>query len=302
MPPYPVENGDSRGRSQVGMAVAFLAVALLLRAMIPDAQQEVAGALRSTVLRPFLLVQEATARARARALDVEALRAELDSLVTVTLGQRTLAEENRRLRGLLELMDRGGPAFRAATVLRPGTAGAQSLFMVDLGTRDGVGPGSPVVTWEGLAGVILDAGRNSSVGIDWTHPDFRAHAMTVDGEVYGIVEPWRGRFREEDRLLLNGTAFTERVEPGTLIVTSGLGGMYPRGIPIGRVHSEAEAEAGWRRSYWLLPAVAPGSVTHAQVMIRSREDDWGEVGEWWAVPRGDTLPGLPAEPPGGGAG
>ena len=36
--------------------------------------------------------------------------------------------------------------------------------------------------------------------IDWTNPDFRASAMTADGRAYGIVEPRRGRFREEPGL------------------------------------------------------------------------------------------------------
>lgn len=267
MPPYTTETGEGRGRAQGWIALGFLAAALLLRGISPGAQQEVAALLRGSLLRPFLAIQESLARTRVRALEVEALQAELDSLVAVLTGQRTLAEENRRLKGLLELQERGGTVFRAVSVLRPGTAGSESMFLVDAGTSEGVGAGAPVVTRDGLVGVIREAGRGSSVGMDWTHPDFRAGAMTVDGAVYGIVEPRRGRFREEDRLLLNGTAFTERVEPGTLIVTSGLGGVYPRGIAVGTVLEEAEAEAGWRRSYWLVPSVTPASVTHAQVMV-----------------------------------
>jgi len=50
-------------------------------------------------------------------------------------------------------------------------------------------------------------------------------------------------------------------------VTSGLGGVLPRGIPLGRVESLAEADAGWRKSYWLEPFVEPGSVTHVLVAL-----------------------------------
>lgn len=268
--PY-APQGVNGGRGQGWAALAFLVAALLLRSIPAGAQQEVASVLRATVLRPFLALQESLARTRVRTLEVESLQAELDSLVTVLTGQRTLEDENRRLRGLLELRERAQPLFQAVSVLRPGTAGSESMFLVDAGSLDGVASGAPVVTRDGLVGVIREAGRTSSVGMDWTYPDFRAGAMTVDGEVYGIVESRRGRFREEDRLLLNGTAFTDRVEPGTLIVTSGMGGVYPRGIAIGTVLEEAEAEAGWRRSYWLIPAVTPASVTHAQVLIHTGE-------------------------------
>jgi rod shape-determining protein MreC len=284
MPPYPSENDEGRGRARMWVALAFLATAMLLRGVPPGAQQEVAALIRGSLLRPFLAIQESLAQTRLRTLEVEDLQAELDSLVAALTGQRTLAEENRRLKGLLELQERAAPVFRAVSVLRPGTAGSESMFLVDAGTLEGVTAGAPVVTRRGLVGVIREAGRGSSVGMDWTYPDFRAGAMTVDGEVYGIVEPRRGRFREEDRLLLNGTAFTDRVEPGTLIVTSGLGGVYPRGIAIGTVLEEAEAEAGWRRSYWLVPAVTPASVTHAQVMIQRDE----AVDSLWTAVQGES--------------
>jgi rod shape-determining protein MreC len=44
----------------------------------------------------------------------------------------------------------------------------------------------------GLVGRVRNVDDNVAFGIDWMHSDFRASAMTVDGEVYGIVEPRRG--------------------------------------------------------------------------------------------------------------
>ena len=104
--------------------------------------------------------------------------------------------------------------------------------------------------------------------MDWTHPDFRVSAMTLDGLVYGFVESVPGFLREDDRLLFNGAPYSSDIPAGTEIVASGRGGFYPRGIRVGVVDTVAEADAGWRKSYWIQPAVIPASVTHALVRIR----------------------------------
>ena len=150
---------------------------------------------------------------------------------------------------------------------RSGSPGSASLFQLDVGTRKGVTRDSPVITDGGLLGVVRTAGATSATGWDWTHPQFRASAMTEDGSIYGLVQASPGRFREADRLLLDGVPFQEELQPGVTLVTSGLGGVYPRGIPIGVVIEESEAQEGWRRSYWLRPFVSPGEATHVQVLV-----------------------------------
>jgi rod shape-determining protein MreC len=119
------------------------------------------------------------------------------------------------------------------------------------------------------------------MAMDLTHPQFRAAAMTVDGTSYGIVRATSGGFREADRLLLDGIPFHQELEPGTVLVTSGSGGVYPRGIRIGVVIEESEAQQGWKRSYWLRPFVFPGEATHVQVLVSGKgglgdADSWSE--------------------------
>jgi len=114
------------------------------------------------------------------------------------------------------------------------------------------------------------------VGMDWTHPDFRASAMLGDGSAYGVVETRRGDFREADRLVLNGTAYYESVPAGMPVLTSGLG-VLPRGIPIGAVDQVAEAEGRWRKSYFLRPMVHPSAVTHVLVAVEGGVRDLASV-------------------------
>ena len=117
--------------------------------------------------------------------------------------------------------------------------------------------GAPVIDRHGLVGVIREVRPDLSVAMDWTHPDFRASAMLADGTAFGMVETRRGDFREMDRMILNGTAYYESVPEGVAVLTSGLGGVFPRGIPIGTVDGVADVEGRWRKSYWLRPWCSP---------------------------------------------
>jgi rod shape-determining protein MreC len=249
------------------LAAVFLILALATSYLPQGAQRGIAWSLRATLLEPFIATQEHLVAAKLRSRKVEALQARLDSLTAVLATESALVDENHTLRALLGLSARIGPSFRPASVLRPGTPGSESMFLVDLGSAEGVAVGAPVVDPYGLVGVIREVRPHTSVGMDWTHPDFRASAMLADGTGSGLVEDRRGAFREEDRMVLNGMAYHESVPDGTLVLTSGLGGVFPRGIPIGRIDGVAETQGGWRKSYWLRPMVEPASVTHVLVAV-----------------------------------
>jgi rod shape-determining protein MreC len=283
----PFDSPDLTGasaRRQTWGALTVVVAALVIGFLPEPAQQTMASAIRGTALKPFLTLQEMLVRSRLRSGDVTRLQARLDSLSLALIERTTIEEENDRLRSLLGLGARLGTAYRAAAVIRPGTPGSESMFMIDLGAADGVEPRAPVLTREGLAGVVREVREHTSVGMDWTNPDFSASAMTADGLTYGFVESHRGEFREGDRLVLSGTPFSTEVASGTLVVTSGLGGVFPRGVPVGRVESLAEAEGGWRKSYWLEPFVDVASVAHALVAVASTDAPQNELSDEPGVP------------------
>ncbi len=269
------------GRRQLWVAGAVLALALTTSYLPASVQQGLAGALRATVLRPFIATQRRIVAARLGAANVAVLRVRLDSLVAVLATQQALVDDDRTLRSLLGLARRIGPTFRPADVLRPGTPGSASMFLLDVGSDEGVRPDAPVVDRQGLVGVVREVRGHSSVGMDWTHPDFRVSAMIPDGSAYGIVRSRRSAFREENRLILDGVAYHETIPAGTPVLTSGLGGIYPRGIPIGRVDSVAETQGHWRKSYWVTPMVEPASVTH--VLVEVARPTLGEVSRAWPL-------------------
>jgi rod shape-determining protein MreC len=284
---YDARKGRRRDYAVTG-GVLLLAVILIF---IPVTfQSPIRSAVQSTVLRPFIAAQEGLAARRSEGVDVSELRAQRDSLSALVAAESSLSEENRRLRGLMGLHGRVSSDFLPAEVVRLGTAGAESTFLLDHGRAEGVQVGSPVISAGGLLGVVWEVSDQTAQAIDWTHPDFRASAMTADGEVYGIVEARRGRFREEDMLALTGAPFHSDLPNGTRVVTSGRGGLYPRGIPLGVVVGIEEADTGWRKSYLLRPALRPEGVSHVLVGVKNTRTDMSELWQVAAPPDTATLP------------
>jgi rod shape-determining protein MreC len=114
--------------------------------------------------------------------------------------------------------------------------------------------------------VLLTVGTRSAVALTWAHPDFRASAVTEDGSVLGIVAPSANTVASETFLEFRGVAYRDTVATGTLVMTSGLGGVYPKGIPVGRVSGVRAEELGWERIYRLTPIANPGHVAHVLVV------------------------------------
>lgn len=279
----------------------FLSIALVL-VFLPDPTRDaLAHVARATVLRPVFALQRGAADREGRFEDLGMLRAERDSLATFLVGQANLSAENRKLRALLGLRDRIPYTFVPAEAVRLQGSTYAGAFLLTAGSRDGAKPNSPIITADGLVGLVRNVEGSHALGIDWTHTDFRASAMTPDGEVFGIVEP-RGRREGGEMLALTGTAFHAKLEPGTLIVTSGRGGVYPRGIPIGTVVGPEEEEGGWRRSYLLRPAVTPTEMTHVLILGEPAEGNASpDLALAWGIRTSapaDTAPQTPQLPGG----
>ncbi|MEO5510607.1 MAG: rod shape-determining protein MreC [Longimicrobiales bacterium] len=275
-------DGSKRARRKdVIMSIGVLGLALLLLALKPAYQRPIRDAFRTTVLRPFIGAQTRLAIRRARTEDLSVVRAERDSLAALVAADATLSEENRQLRGILAMRDRTGDSFVPAEIVRLGMGGAESTFILNVGSADGVHKGSPVLTPAGLLGVVLEVNEHVATAIDWSHPDFRTSAMTADGGTYGIVEGTRGRFREEDALALRGAPFQTNISPGRRVVTSGRGDLIPRGIFVGTITGIDEADAGYRKSYIVRPAVRPEEARH--VLVGKGDTSKTDFSDMWNV-------------------
>ncbi len=249
--------------------VICLLLAFTARVAPPTAQSAASDAIVHTVLAPFLYLQEQVEvirASRSRYLATVGLR---DSVLARAMAVEGLELESEQLRRQLELSRRLNVRHVSAEVLQQALPTAGFMARLSAGRDDGVRPGSPVITPQGLFGVVQSVSSGQSVALLWTHGDFRVSAMTLDGSVFGIVAPRGGGGPNTMLLELRGVPYQQEVPVETMIYTSGLGGtsgVYPRGIPIGTIVGVGEEQEGWSRTYVARAAVAPASVSHVVVL------------------------------------
>jgi rod shape-determining protein MreC len=231
--------------------------------------QGVSDALRDTVLAPLVWLQARAEEGRTSRARLKAITVQRDSSAFLAQGIPSLVAENERLRQLLTLSKRVSTPYVAAEVLHQPQATDGRTLLLDVGRSDLVSEFDPVVAPEGLIGMVLTAGDRSSVVMTWAHPEFRVSAYTVGGNASGVVAPSLSSAAGEGALEFRGVPYRDSVPAGTLVLSSGLGGVYPKGIPVGTVTGVVREQAGWERVYRLLPAANPGSVAHLLVLVSS---------------------------------
>ncbi len=245
-------------RRDLVVAAVLAGCAFVLAGLGPNPTLAVTRALRSTVLRPFIASHDIF-QARAGLISrVEALDRERDSLAVRAQASDGLELENRRLRAMLDLPPRGLGTYFIAELL-PGRpyGGESSRFIINTRSIEGFDTPLAIATPAGLLGVVRTTSRASGMGDYWTHPDFRAAVVTADGATTGIVRPFVTADGER-LMLMEGVPFQTVVPVGTALVTSGVGGVYPRGLSVGRVLAEHEQQLGWTHSFLVDPSVRPG--------------------------------------------
>lgn len=143
--------------------------------------------------------------------------------------------ELQRLRRLMELPSNDAWKAVGARVLagRLGPNGILDSIVINRGYTTGSRPDTPVVTQLGLVGRVLRASPHSATVLLLTDPGSRIAVISQRGRVSGILSGQGSHQDLEVRFAQLGTP----VNPGEILVTSGLDGKYPKGIPVARVIS-----------------------------------------------------------------
>ena len=169
------------------------------------------------------------------ALELENSRLGVERLLTQARLQRyaALEAENARLRAMLEARERVREQVRVAEILSVSANPFRHVIVIDRGTTDGVYDGQAIVDAEGVLGQVIEAGVASAQCLLISDP---GHDLPVEVNRSGLrtIARGTGDFSTLDLPFLPNNA---DIEPGDLLVTSGLGGAFPAGYPVAVVES-----------------------------------------------------------------
>jgi rod shape-determining protein MreC len=241
MPSYA---GPSAARDDIAGTLRLLIVlALAIGLMVADSRMGWLRAVRAqgeAMLQPLWRVAGLPAKfgqsVREEAVTRTQLAEENRSLRNALLINRarlarlqTAAIENARLRGLLGAAEQGGLDVQLAPILDIALDPVRQRVVLDIGADRGVVKGQAVIDAGGLVGQVIEVHAATSVVLLLTDPD---HAVPVAIARNGVRLVAYGR---GDRLELANVPMSGDVKVGDLVVTSGLGGRFPPGFPVGTI-------------------------------------------------------------------
>ena len=169
-------------------------------------------------------------RAIADLKEFASLREENARLLAWQTAARRLENENDRLRELSQFREGPEASFITARIVGDSVSAYVRGALLNVGRKVGVTPGQAVVTGEGLAGRVAEVGDNSARVLFVTDVNSRLPVMVERTRERAILA---GDNSALMRLTLVQTV--QGVQRGDRIVTSGHGGSFPVGIPVGEV-------------------------------------------------------------------
>ncbi len=216
------------------------------------------GAVEDT-LAPFTMFLRSSAGAvfrggRLDGADADFLAVELELARYEISRLKALEEENRKLREMLRLVEDSSLDLIPAKVVGRDISGWWRKVQLDKGSSSGIERDMPVMSSRGLVGRVVSVSSWRSDVLLMVDPSCRVSARISGSGAFGIV---RGYGVSSGADALCRMEFIERgarVAPGDEVVTSGLGGVFPSGMKIGRVKSIQVDASGLYRNADILPA------------------------------------------------
>jgi rod shape-determining protein MreC len=183
------------------------------------------------------------------------LRDQLALLMQETLRVQELEDENRRLRDIAGYRQADAPRRRAARVIDRTPSQWWKTVYVDAGTNQGVRENGAVVTPSGLVGKVISVGLSTATVLLITDPNCKVSAIIQENpRDPGVVE---GVFTGVGGTPVCRMDFINRdavIRAGSTVITSGMGGVFPKGIRIGTVAKPATSRAGLYKQLEIKPA------------------------------------------------
>ena len=182
----------------------------------------------------------------------EVLRDQNLRLSLALLELREAELENTRLHALLHFRSHQETAesYSVARVIARDPARVSNTVLIDVGRAEGIQARMSVVTADGLVGRVLVAHDHSAIVQLLVDRNCRVSAVVQrESRTSGIVS------FEDDRFYLKNVPLRADIEVGDLVVSSGLGDLFPKGLYVGRVVEIGDEVQGLFREVILAPSV-----------------------------------------------
>ena len=197
------------------------------------------------------------------------LRDENQQLRVAALQVSETATENQRLRRLLGMQERLPLETVGAEIIAREWGGWVRSLTVNRGRHDNIARLTAVIAPEGLIGRVIDVRSGVSIIQVLTDPASTVGAHVVRTRTAGIVEgDPRGTMRLKYMAREGGG-----IQVGDLVVTSGAGGVFPRGIPVGRVRAIDDRGSALFHYAMLTPVVDFARVDEVLLLTGSTRQD-----------------------------
>ncbi len=213
--------------------------------------------------------------------DLEAENLELKAKVAELEGQlqelEETKQENDRLRLLLNYdTETENIEYATAKVIGRDPDHWYDTFLINLGIADGIRVDMPVVNGDGLIGRVIETGATWSKVMPIVDSSSGVSGIVERTRDNGILNGTLSAGDEDYQLMLGNLPLDADLIPGDTVITSGLAGVFPKGIPIGEVTEVSQSNDGMRNQAVITPYVDFAHIEEVLV-ITSTSLDVGDL-------------------------
>jgi rod shape-determining protein MreC len=194
------------------------------------------------------------------------LRTALDSVTAENATLQQLKRENENLRSMLKFQtDRPDIKAVQAEVIGGDPSGTSEILTVDKGTQDGISTGMAVVSPGGiLVGQTKEVKANRSTVLLITDISSSIAVATQVTLIPGVME---GRWQKQGRLLMRHIPRDEKVASGDILLTTGVGGVFPKGLIAGQVYNVRQSDVATEKEAEAYPLAQLNALEQVLVII-----------------------------------
>jgi len=195
------------------------------------------------------------------------LEEKIDELEYKLLEIETLEADNESLREKLEIKDRYNH-FKLiyADIVIKNYDNFDETFVINKGTRDGVKEKQTVITKDGLLGYISKVAKNTSIVTTILDPNVSVGVEIASVNKNALV---KGDFnlKNESKLKLTYIPIDTEIAVDEVVYTSGIGEVYPKGIPVGTIEKVVNKKNEIDRYAVIKPLADINNVTSVGIIV-----------------------------------